>query len=462
MFDLFILQPHHTILAMLLTFALGVFLLYNIQRSCGSQGYQVYALLLCLVPLFWSLYVWYLYDDCSTAFQLCNPSDAVPLGVDGLGLSIMVLTTGLFPICVVLMRTYKGVMVFLLLELVLLVSLLVLDLLGFYIAFEASLILLFLLIARAPYGSVDAAYKIVLYTVGGSLFFLPVVFMLYSEFGTTNLLTLIEVGESYLSPNRQMLLGWGMLIVFCVKIPLMPVHLWLPEAHVAAPTSGSVLLAGVLLKLGGLGLLRFMIPILPSFSAWIAPFIITLCIGSFVYSTLSTIKQVDMKRIVAYSSISHMALITLAIMSMSEHSVFTSTYMMVAHGIVSPGLFLVVGFIYERYHTKFIAYISGLGSYMPLLSVVFFILTCANLSFPLSPNFIAEVLCLISIFAVHEIYALIFCASQVLGAVYAFWTFNRVVHGVGTSAIGDLTRLEAGVLVPLLISVIWLGITPMA
>lgn len=165
------------------------------------------------------------------------------------------------------MRTFAGINTFLLLEVVILGALTVLDLLGFYILFEASLILLFLLIARTPYGSIDAAYKIVLYTMGGSLVLLPVIFMLYSEFGSTNLLVLTTSLDSYLTAERQTLLGWGMLAVFTVKIPLMPVHLWLPEAHVAAPTAGSVLLAGVLLKLGGIGFIRFMIPVVPSFTA---------------------------------------------------------------------------------------------------------------------------------------------------------------------------------------------------
>src|SRR6476620_9786962 len=157
-----------------------------------------------------------------------------------------------------------------------------------------------------------------------------------------------------------------MLAVFAVKIPLMPVHLWLPEAHVASSTSGSMLLAGVLLKLGSLGFLRYMIPIAPSFTVWVYPLLCTMCLCSFLYSTLSTIRQVDLKRIVAYSSIAHMSLVTLAIISMSEHSTYASTYMMIAHGIVSPGLFLLVGILYERTHTKFIAYFSGLGNHMPI------------------------------------------------------------------------------------------------
>jgi len=446
----------------------GVLIVYSLH--CLGLNNRKASIILTFIPLFWSLYLWYLYDASLSTYQMvCYLSLLhINVGVDALGLSLVILTCALFPICVILMRTYTGILTFLLLEVVILGSLTVLDLLGFYILFEASLILLFLLIARTPYGSIDAAYKIVLYTMAGSLVLLPVIFMLYSENGSTNLFLLTTSIDSFLSSSRQFILGWGMLAVFSVKIPLMPVHLWLPEAHVAAPTAGSVLLAGVLLKLGGLGFLRFMIPVLPSFTVWCFPLICTMCLCSFLFSTLSTIRQVDLKKIVAYSSIAHMALVTLSIFSMAEHSTFSSTYMMIAHGIVSPGLFLLVGFLYERTHTKFLAYYSGLGSYMPLYSLCFFILTCCNLSFPLSPNFIAEVLCLVSLFSVHELYSFIFCLTQILGAVYAFWAFNRVIHGVRkvneSHAVGliDLTRVETLIITPVMISVIWLGIFPMA
>jgi NADH-ubiquinone oxidoreductase chain 4 len=368
------------------------------------------------------------------------------------------------------MRTYTGIMTFLLLELVILGALTVLDLLGFYVLFEASLILLFLLIARTPYGSIDAAYKIVLYTMAGSLVFLPSIFMLYSEYGSTNLLMLTCGLDNVLTDNyRQQLLGWGMLLVFAVKIPLMPVHLWLPEAHVAAPTAGSVLLAGVLLKLGGIGFIRFMIPLLPSFTAWVFPLVCCMTLCSFLFSTLSTIRQIDLKKIVAYSSIAHMSLVTLTIFSLSEFSTYSSTFMMIAHGLVSPGLFLLVGLLYERTHTKFILYYSGLGAHMPVFSVFFFLLTCANLSFPLFPNFVAEVLCLVSLFSVHPLYAYIFCVCQVLGAVFSFWSFNRMIHGYSLTAtnkgvmwLTDLSRFEVSIVTPLLIGVFWLGLKPMA
>jgi NADH:ubiquinone oxidoreductase subunit 4 (subunit M) len=235
---------------------------------------------------------------------------------------------------------------------------------------------------------------------------------------------------------------------------------------VAAPTAGSVLLAGVLLKLGGIGFIRFMIPTVPAFTATVFPLVACMCLASFLFSTLSTIRQVDLKKIVAYSSIAHMALVTMAIFSMSEFSVYSSTFMMIAHGLVSPGLFLLVGLLYERAHTKFLLYFTGLGSHMPVFATFFFLLTCANLSFPLFPNFIAEVLCLVSLFAVHEVYAYIFCVAQVLGAVYAFWGFNRIIHGYTNTGVlnvnvCDLSRFEVAIITPLMLGVFWLGIKPM-
>jgi NADH-ubiquinone oxidoreductase chain 4 len=302
--------------------------------------------------------------------------------------------------------------------------------------------------------------------MAGSLLLLPVIFVMYSECGSTNLLYILCARDNVLSLERQNLLGWGLLAVFSVKIPLMPVHLWLPEAHVAAPTAGSVLLAGVLLKLGGIGFIRFMIPALPAFTASVFPLVSCMCLVSFLFSTLSTIRQIDLKKIVAYSSIAHMSVLTLAIFSQSEFSAYSSTFMMVAHGLVSPGLFLLVGLLYDRAHTKFLLYFTGLGAHMPVFSVFFFLLTLANLSFPLFPNFIAEVLCLASVFAVHELLAYIFCVSQVLGAAFSFWCFNRIIHGMptglGNSFTVDLSRTEFHMVLPLMVGIFWLGLKPMA
>nr|QKY64139.1 NADH dehydrogenase subunit 4 [Volvulina compacta] len=435
----------------LLTFALSLCFIPE------SQAYLVrtWAFIATLLPLWAVTWMWWTFDASGHGLQMLVilGRSHLAFGIDGVALSLMLLTTVLFPICMMLLRSVAGFMTFILLEILILAALCVLDLLGFYILFEASLILLFLLIGRAPYGSLEAAYKIVLYTMAGSLVLLPTLFMIYSECGTTNVLYMT------CASNHQTVLGWGLLAVLAVKIPLMPVHLWLPEAHVAAPTAGSVLLAGILLKLGGIGFLRFMLPVVPEFCVSVFPLVTTLCLVSFLFSTLSTLRQIDLKKIVAYSSIAHMSMVTIAIFSQSEFSAYSSSFLMIAHGLVSPALFLIVGILYERAHTKFIYYFSGLGASMPITSTLFFLFTLGNLAFPLFPNFIAEMLCLVSIFAVHELLAYVFCICQVLGAAYGFWAFNRVVHG---KAVGpaDASRTEIHTILPLLIGVVWLGIKP--
>jgi proton-translocating NADH-quinone oxidoreductase chain M len=443
---------------LLLTFALGLFFVPE------SQAYVVrtWAFIATLLPMWCVTWLWWKFDGSGNGLQMLVilGRSHLAFGIDAVALSLMLLTTILFPICMMLLRSVAGFMTFLLLEILILGALCVLDLLGFYILFEASLILLFLLIGRAPYGSLEAAYKIVLYTMAGSLVLLPTLFLIYSECGTTNVLYMTCATSGGFATGGQTVLGWGLLAVLAVKIPLMPVHLWLPEAHVAAPTAGSVLLAGVLLKLGGIGFLRFMLPVVPEFCVSVFPLISCLCLVSFLFSTLSTLRQIDLKKIVAYSSIAHMSMVTLAIFSQSEFSAYSSSFLMIAHGLVSPALFLIVGILYDRAHTKFILYFSGLGASMPIGSTLFFLFTLGNLAFPLFPNFIAEVLCLVSLFAVHELLAYVFCICQVLGAAYGFWAFNRVVHGLPRGP-ADVTRTEFHTILPLLVGVIWLGIKPM-
>jgi NADH:ubiquinone oxidoreductase subunit 4 (subunit M) len=324
-----------------------------------------------------------------------------------------------------LLRTVAGILTFVLLEIPVLGALCVLDLFGFYVLFEATPFLLFLPIGRVPLGGAEAAYKIVLYTVAGSLLLLPVLLILYSQFGSANPSALMC---SY--SNTGMVLPPGLLVVFAVKMPLMPVHLWLPEAHVAAPTAGSVLLSGVGLKLGGLGFHRFMLPALPAFTVSVLPPLGPPILVSFLFSTLSTLRQVDLKKIVAYSSIAHMSLVTAALSAMSEFSAGGATFMMVAHGLVSPALFSLVGLLYDRVHTKLLLYLSGLGSHMPVHGVFLLLFTLANHAFPLFPNFAAELLCLVSLFPVHELLAYTYCVCGVLGAAYGFWALNKAVHGV--------------------------------
>lgn len=467
MFLNYLLSPNTTIISLLITFASTILVLITVKNY---NYFRQISLMVAFIPLLWSLWLWCLYDGSGQTYQcVCHIEYLhLSLGIDAVGLPLLILTTAIFPICTALMRTSTGIITFLLLELSMLGSLLVLDLLAFYIFFESSLILFFLLIYRdTDYSFINAAYRLVVYTAIGSMPYLVGTLALYSLCGSTNLLVLVCSSNPLLHSDHQLILGALFFLMFAIKMPLIPLHCWLPEAHVAAPTAGSIILAGITIKLGGLGFIRFVLPIFPVFVIKAFPFIVIMVIISFLFSTLTTFRQIDLKKIVAYSSIAHMALVTLAIFSLSEHSVASSTFMMVAHGLVSPALFLMVGILYERSHTKYLPYLTGLGSHMPIYSSLFFILTLANLSFPLFPNFIAEVLCLLSLFAVHSLYAYIFCISQVLGAVYGFWTFNRIIHGYNSNtfvntSVADLSRREFAFILPLLIGIFWLGLKPMA
>jgi len=441
---------------MLYSLLTGVVLLCMVPHHMLSV-IRTSAIALTLWALCASIQLWWYMDMSGHGMQMLVvfPRMHVQFGLDVLGLSLVVLTTALFPICMLLLRTGAGVLTFLLLEVLLLGALVVLDMLGFYMLFESTLMLLFLHIGRYAYGSLEAAYKIVMYTMVGSLVWL---FSLQNMFGWTSCLG-VAADSSLDSAAGSGISGWGLLIVFAVKMPLMPVHLWLPEAHVAAPTAGSVLLAGVLLKIGGLGFLRWMIPLVPGFSRSVLPLIACAAAITFVVCTLSTIRQIDLKKIVAYSSISHMSLVVLTALCISDMSAAAATAMMISHGIVSPALFMLVGMLYERTHTKLLLNMRGIGNSMPILSSAIFLANIANLGFPPFPNFMAEMLCLVCLYNVHELCAFVFCAGQVLGAVYGFWAYNRLVHGVQSQATAlDICRGEVLSLVPIIFGVLWLSV----
>jgi len=390
--------------------------------------------------------MWWALDVSGPALQMLVMHAYMQLGVEVVGMSLVLLTASLFPVCVLLCRTSAGCLTLVLLEVLLICALTVLDMLGFYVLFEATLMLLFLQIGRYAYGSLEAAYKIVMYTVAGSWVWLA---MWQSALSWTSWL-----GAGALPSHA----GWGLLLVFAVKMPLMPVHLWLPEAHVSAPTAGSVLLAGVLLKIGGLGFLRWMFPSVPAFSRAVLPLLAGAALVTFVWCACSTARQVDLKLIVAYSSIAHLSVVMLTLLCQGELCAVSASAMMVAHGVVSPALFLLVALLYERVHSKFLIYTRHLGATMPILSILLLVMLLANLSFPLFANFLAEVLCVLCLFAVHESFAAILCGCQVLAALYAFWAFQRLAHGYHThSASSDLSRIELFSVLPLLIGVLWLG-----
>lgn len=398
-------------------------------------------------------------------------------GIDGISLWLVLLTTFLTPICILVGWTIPGNLIskgphylkiycllFLILESLLLVVFCVRDLLVFYIFFEAVLIPMFLLVGL--FGSQPrnrrAAYKMFLFTLAGSLPFLVGILIIYFQCGSTDWSIL---STTFFSPTRQLILWALFFISFSVKAPLVPFHGWLPETHSNAPTAGSIVLAGILLKLGTYGFLRWSVTIFPLASIYFAPIVYIICLVGIVYVSLITLRQIDIKKLIAYSSVAHMGLCLLGMFALNVQGLEGSILLMVGHGIVSPGLFLCIGILYDRYKTRVILYYGGLAQTMPLLATSMLILTMGNLSLPiLSPTFAAEMLIFTGVFLVNRLVAIIAITTMVLTAAYALFLFVRVFFGnlktVYISNFSDINRREFYCLLPFLLFSILLGIFP--
>lgn len=361
----------------------------------------------------------------------------VLFGVDFISMSLIVLTNLFIYLCVLSLRNadiygkytlYEILILLLFIQWGLLCAFSVLDLLGFFIFFEATLVPIFLIILRG--GSRErkarASFLIALYTLLGSIFMLFNIIYILNKFGSTNYIYLLSLK---FSATDQKILWLTFFLAFAAKIPVFPFHIWLPEAHVEAPTIGSVILAALLLKLGIYGLIRFGLPLFPYGQEYFKHIIATLTICSFTYTNFAAIRQVDIKKIIAYSSVVHMNLIVLGILCISVESLDGAIYQMIAHGIVSGALFFCIGIIYERYATRFIWYYGGVAFVLPLYSIFFLIFTLANISFPTSSNFIGEMLLFLGIFRDNFLLGTIASLSMFWGAIYSVWTYNRVCFG---------------------------------
>lgn len=413
----------------------------------------------------------------STRFQLVDSKPWLNslnlnllLGVDGFSLVLIQLTAFLMPVCFLLcwneslksdVKNYA--LAFFLLEFILFVVFCSLDLLVFYVFFEAVLIPMFLVIGF--YGSrerrIRSSYLLFFYTLISSIVMFIAILFLFFKFGSSDYLILRAVQLDTLSEKFCWI---AFFLSFAVKMPLVPFHIWLPEAHAEAPTSGSVILAGILLKLGGFGFLRYSIGLFPDSSAFFTPFVFIICILGVVYSSFTTIQQVDLKKIIAYSSVGHMGIVTIGIFSSMSQSIAGSIFLMVSHGIVSGALFLCIGFLYERHGTRVIKYFSGLLTTMPLFSVFFIIFTMANIGLPGTSSFIGEFLILVGCLAVNT-WAAFFCATgMVLSASYGLWLQNRILFGNTKNfyicEYRDLTRIEFFSLLPYAFLTIFLGVFP--
>lgn len=464
----------NTVLPLFLIPIIGFILVAFIKDANTNKKLGLFVSLLTFLE---SLRLWYIFDYTSNDFQFQYKIDWISFGnlnfnilfgIDGISLIFIILTTLLIPICILTSwESIKSnikifILSFLGLEFLLIGVFTILDLFGFYILFEAILIPMFLVIGI--FGSriqrIDAAYYFFFYTLIGSVLMLLSILYIYTISGTTDYLTLLEYS---IDPSIQIILFLGFFASLAVKIPKFPFHIWLPQAHVEAPVAGSVILAGILIKLGGYGFIRFTLPLLPYASSFFTPLIFTLSILAIIYASFTTLRQTDLKRIIAYSSISHMGIVSLAIFTLTAIGIEGSIFLQLAHGIVSSALFILVTVLYDRYHTRLVKYYRGVVMTMPLFVSIFFFFSLANIAVPLSCNFIGEFLCLLATFNVNSFIAIIASFGIVLSAAYSLFLFNRISFGSFSphlSLQSDLSKREFFVLLPLLLLTLLLGIFP--
>jgi NADH-quinone oxidoreductase subunit M len=427
-----------------------------------------------LVTFAISLILLYRFDPTSFEFQFVEKQPwlggaiTYHMGVDGISLPFVVLTTGLMPVCIIaswnpIQRRVKEYMIaFLVLETLMVGTFAALDLVLFYLFFEGGLIPMFLIIGiwGGP-RRVYATFKFFLYTLLGSVLMLLAIMAMYWDAGTTDIAVLLHHGF----PRSLQTWAWlAFLASFAVKLPMWPVHTWLPDAHVEAPTAGSVILAAILLKMGGYGFLRFSLPMFPAASHDLAPLIFALSVVAVIYTSLVALAQEDMKKLIAYSSVAHMGIVTMGIFAATTQGVAGGIFQMISHGLVSAALFLCVGVVYDRMHTREIAAYGGLINRMPLYAAAFMVFTLANIALPGTSGFIGEFLSLIGTFRVNILVATLATIGTILSAAYALWLYRKVVFGTlskpSLAAIKDLDYREMITLGPLVALTILFGIYP--
>jgi NADH-quinone oxidoreductase subunit M len=422
-----------------------------------------------------SLVLWFRFDPSDPGFQFVESVPWLPeygvgyrMGVDGISVLFVLLSTALTPICIlaswesVKVRTREFMLAFLILETMMVGMFCALDFVVFYMFFEGVLIPMFLIIG--VWGGprrVYAAMKFFLYTLAGSVLMLLALLAVWYLAGTTDIAVLLR---THIPASMQTWLFLAFLASFAVKVPMWPVHTWLPDAHVEAPTAGSVILAGVLLKMGAYGFLRFSVPMLPEASAMFAPLMFTLSVVAVIYTSLVALAQTDMKKLIAYSSVAHMGVVTIGIFTFNPQGISGALFQMLSHGVVSGALFLCVGVVYDRIHSREIARYGGLAERMPSYAVVFLLFTMASIGLPGTAGFVGEILVLIGSFKVSFWLALLGGMGMILGAAYALWLYRRVMFGALTKedlkSILDLSPREIAVFAPLVILTLWMGIYP--
>lgn len=444
------------------------------EDEAGARNARWAALWTTLITLAVSLNLVWRFDSGSPEFQFVEKHawlggyGTYHMGVDGISLPLVILTTAIMPLCIaaswraITVRVREYMIAFLVLETLMVGTFSALDLVLFYLFFEGGLIPMFLIIG--VWGGprrVYASFKFFLYTLLGSVLMLLAIMAMYWESGTTDIAVLVRHA---FPQNMQPWLWFAFFASFAVKLPMWPVHTWLPDAHVEAPTAGSVILAAILLKMGGYGFLRFSLPMFPHASADFAPFVFALSVIAIIYTSLVALVQEDMKKLIAYSSVAHMGFVTMGIFAATAQGVAGGIFQMVSHGVVSAALFLCVGVVYDRMHSREIATYGGLVNRMPVYAAVFMLFTLANVGLPGTSGFIGEFLALLGTFRVNITVATLATLGVILSACYALWLYRKVIFGKlekpSLAHISDMGWREIAVFVPLVVMTLWLGFYP--
>ncbi len=442
-------------------------------KSDVARNARWIALLTTLVTLALSILVVAGFDTSQPGMQF---SENLPwfggisyrMGVDGISVLLVLLTAFLMPLSIVASwapikdRVAEYMIAFLVLETLMIGAFLAMDLIVFYIFFEGTLVPMFLIIGIwGGKNRVYAAYKFFLYTLAGSVLMLAAILTMAGIAGTTSI---PELMAYHFAPGVQIWLWLAFFASFAVKMPMWPVHTWLPDAHVEAPTAGSVILAGVLLKLGGYGFLRFSLPMFPYASAYFTPLVFALSVIAIIYTSLVAFRQTDMKKLIAYSSVAHMGFVTMGIFSGNIQGIQGALFQMLSHGVISGALFLCVGVVYDRMHTREIAFYGGLVNRMPWYAATFMLFTMGNVGLPGTSGFVGEFLTMTGAYGVSTTTALFAATGVILSAVYALTLYRRVVFGEMVNpklaAITDLDWREVATFAPLIAGALILGVYP--
>ncbi|UUP19187.1 NADH-quinone oxidoreductase subunit M [Nitratireductor thuwali] len=454
----------------------GAFLILLIRDDGAGARRNIrnVALLTTVFTFILSLFVWIGFDNAVPGFQMVEKSEwlssgiSYHMGVDGISMLFVILTTFLMPFCILASweavdkRVKEYMIAFLILETLMIGMFCALDIVLFYVFFEAGLIPMFIIIG--VWGGkrrVYASFKFFLYTLLGSVLMLLAMMAMYLQAGTTAIPELL----TYVFPTGMQYWLWlAFFASFAVKMPMWPVHTWLPDAHVEAPTAGSVILAGILLKMGGYGFLRFSVPMFPVASIDLASLVFVLSVIAIIYTSLVAMMQEDIKKLIAYSSVAHMGFVTMGIFALNEQGIQGAIFQMLSHGLVSGALFLCVGVIYDRMHTRQIAAYGGLVNNMPKYAVAFMVFTMANVGLPGTSGFVGEFLTLLAVFQVNTWVAFFAATGVILSAAYALWLYRRVIFGALTKeslkGLSDLSLREKTILYPLVALVIFFGVYP--